>query len=195
VVILAVHHRVRDYDAWKPVFDEHEAVRRRHGEIEHRVYRVPDDPNRLVIHNDFPSLDAARGFMDDPSLPEVMSRAGVEGEPGIGLATRAEQKVYDESAAGQRLTLVVWHKIRDFDAWKPAFDEHEPVRRRHGEIEHRVYQMVDDPNTVIVHNDFPSREAAQGLMDDPSLPEAMEKAGLAGEPWLGFVELVERKVY
>jgi quinol monooxygenase YgiN len=99
MVILVVHHRVRDYDAWKPVFDEHESVRRAHGEIEHRVYRDIHDPNRVIVHNDFPSEEAARGFMEDPSLKDAMARAGVEGEPGISLIERVERKAYAEAAA------------------------------------------------------------------------------------------------
>jgi quinol monooxygenase YgiN len=100
-VTLVVHHRVADYDAWKPVFDEHELVRRSYGEIEHRIYRDIHDPNRVIVHNDFPSEDAARSFMHDPSLKEVMARAGVEGEPGISFIDKAERKVYDSTLVGQ----------------------------------------------------------------------------------------------
>ena len=64
MVTLVVHHRVRDFDAWKPVFDEHEDVRRSHGEIEHRVYRDIHNPNRVIVHNDFPSETEARAFME-----------------------------------------------------------------------------------------------------------------------------------
>jgi quinol monooxygenase YgiN len=99
MVTLVVHHRVRDYDAWKLVFDDHESVRRSHGEIEHRVYRDMHDPNRVIVHNDFPSEGAAQGFMDDPSLREAMERAGVEGEPGISFIERAERKVYEDAPA------------------------------------------------------------------------------------------------
>ena len=35
--------------------------------------------------------------------------------------------------------LVVQHKVHDFDAWKPAFDEHEPVRRSHGAQRHWLF--------------------------------------------------------
>ena len=100
-VTLVVHHRVADYDAWKPVFDSHEPVRRGHGGTEHRVYRDIQEPNRVVVHIDFPSEQAARDFAADPSLKEVMARAGVEGEPGMSFMDRAERKVYDESLAGQ----------------------------------------------------------------------------------------------
>lgn len=99
MITLVVHHRVRDYDAWKAVFDEHEPVRRSHGEIEHRVYRDLHDRNRVVIHNDFPTEDAARAFLEDPSLREAMERAGVEGEPGMSFIERLERKVYAESLA------------------------------------------------------------------------------------------------
>ena len=99
MITLVVHHRVRDYDAWKPVFDEHESVRRGHGEIEHRVYRDIHDANRVVVHNDFPSEEAARAFMEDPSLREAMERAGVEGEPGISFIECAERKVYEGEPA------------------------------------------------------------------------------------------------
>jgi heme-degrading monooxygenase HmoA len=100
-VTLVVHHRVADYDAWKPVFDEHEPVRRSHGEIEHRIYRDIHDRNRVIIHNDFPSEEAARAFTEDPSLKDAMARAGVEGEPGISFIEKAERKVYDSTPAGQ----------------------------------------------------------------------------------------------
>jgi quinol monooxygenase YgiN len=98
MVILVVHHRVADYDAWKQVFDEHEQVRRSHGELEHRIYRDLADANRVVVHNDFPSREEAQAFLDDPSLLQVMSRAGVEGEPGVSFIERVERKEYAETA-------------------------------------------------------------------------------------------------
>lgn len=97
MVIVVVHHRVKDYDAWKDVFDEHESVRRAHGELEHRIYRDIHDPNRVIVHNDFPSEEAATAFRQDPSLEDAMIRAGVEGEPGVSYIEFAERKVYAEA--------------------------------------------------------------------------------------------------
>ncbi len=193
MVTLVVHHRVRDFATWKPVFDEHEGVRRGHGEVEHRIYQDIHDPNRVIIHNDFPDEEAARAFMTDPSLPEAMERGGVDGEPGIGLVERTEQKRYTEGPS--EVTLVVHHRVRDYDVWKPVFDEHEGVRRGHGEVEHRIYQTLGDAESVVIHNDFPSEEAARAFMDDPSLPEAMERGGVDGRPGTGLIACTERKVY
>jgi len=193
MVTLVVHHWVRDFATWKPVFDQHEDVRRGHGEVEHRIYQDIHEPNRVVIHNDFPSEEAARSFMTDPSLPEAMERGGVEGEPGIGLTERTEQKHYADGTAA--VTLVVHHRVHDYDVWKPVFDEHEGVRRSHGALGHRIYQVLGDPLGVVIHNDFPSEEAALAFRDDPSLPEAMERGGVDGEPGTGLINCTERKVY
>ena len=195
MITLVVHHRVRDYDAWKPVFDEHEGVRVSHGEVEHRIYRLRADTNSVAIHNDFPSVEAARGFMVDPSLTEAMERGGVEGEPGTGFLELTERKVYVEGGEGDPVILVVHHCVDDAATWKPIFDEHEAVRRGHGATEHRVFQDPLTPNRIVVHVDFPSEEAAQGFAADPTLPEAMERGGVQGEPVPGFADLAERKVY
>jgi len=193
MVTLVVFHHVRDYDAWKRVFDEHEAVRRSHGAFEHRVYRGVDDPNRVIVHNDFPSEDAARAFMADPSLPAVMERAGVTDEPWLGLVEQLEQKRYADGTAA--VTVAVHHRVRDYEAWKQVFDGHEDIRRSHGQIEHRLYHAWGDPLQIVIHNDFPSVEAAEAFGNDPGLPEAMARGGVEGEPGIGFITLAERKTY
>ena len=126
MVTLVVFHDVRDYDTWKPVFDEHEGVRRGHGELEHRIYQNLHNRNRVIVHNDFPTEQAARALMADPSLPTAMERAGIEGEPWLGLIESVERKPSADGAAGA--ILVVHHRVRDYDIWKPVFDEHESLK-------------------------------------------------------------------
>lgn len=94
MAILVVHHRVRDYDSWKPVFDDHQSVRASHGAIRHWVYQAPDDPNDVVVAVEFPSPEAAKGFMADPSLRPAMERAGVQGEPTAHMRVEVESKDY-----------------------------------------------------------------------------------------------------
>jgi hypothetical protein len=94
VSILVVHHRVADYDAWKPVFDAHRPLRERHGATRHWIYQAPDDRNDVVVAVQFPSPDAARAFMSDPSLGEAMNRAGVQGTPTVHLRVEVEEMTY-----------------------------------------------------------------------------------------------------
>jgi hypothetical protein len=99
IMVVIVQHKVSDYDAWKPVFDEHQAVRARHGATGHQIYRGLDDPNELMIVNQFPSLEQARAFAADPSLKDAMERGGVVSEPRITWAEEADTVRYQQSKA------------------------------------------------------------------------------------------------
>ena len=91
---VIVQHHVVDYDRWYPVFTEHEAVRRTHGATGHSITRAVADPNTLVIVNEFATLEGARAFSTDPSLPAAMERRGVDGSPQAWIVEEAEAKGY-----------------------------------------------------------------------------------------------------
>ena len=78
--------------------------------------------------------------------------------------------------------VMVQHRAADYEAWKSVFDEHEKVRRAHGATGHRLYQTVDDPNSIVIITQFATQDGAQGFLTDPSLREAMSKAGVQGTP-------------
>jgi hypothetical protein len=85
-MIIMVQHTVRDYDAWKAVFDEHQAVRTRYGATGHLLYQ-------------FPSREQAEAFAADPSLKEAMERGGVISEPRITWAQETEDVDYRQTKA------------------------------------------------------------------------------------------------
>lgn len=97
MITVIVQHTVRDYDTWKPVFDEHGDIRRRHGATGHQLYRGADDPNAVTILNQFPTREQAEAFANDPSLPEAMKRGGVTGEPRVSFTRETETVDYRES--------------------------------------------------------------------------------------------------
>ena len=82
---LVVRHTVNDYATWRPVYDELESLRLKHGCTEKRVLASPEDANDLLITHDFPTVEQARAFADDPALREGMERAGVAGAPRIEI--------------------------------------------------------------------------------------------------------------
>ena len=59
---LAVRHHVRDYAAWRTVYDEVESLRAQHGCTAQRVMRLPEDRNELFITHDFPTAEQAGSF-------------------------------------------------------------------------------------------------------------------------------------
>lgn len=89
-----VAHHVADYDEWYQVFKEHGEVRRQHGAKGHIINRGIADPNQIVVVSEFATVEQARAFMADPSLPAAMERAGADAEPTIYLVEQAEEERY-----------------------------------------------------------------------------------------------------
>ena len=98
-MILIVQHTVRDYDAWKAVFDEHESVRVKYGGLGHTIYRDADKPNDLTLFMKYESRERADEFMRDPSLAEAMQRGGVISELRATRLDEAEVASYAERRA------------------------------------------------------------------------------------------------
>lgn len=76
-------------------------------------------------------------------------------------------------------TLAVRHSVEDFDGWSIGFKDHADVRRSHGATGHRVLR---DGNHLLVLIDFPDSAAATAFQADPSLREAMDRAGVVTAP-------------
>ena len=68
------------------------------------------------------------------------------------------------------MDIIVQHTVRDYDAWKPAFDEHEPTRAKFGCKGHTIYRDPDDPNEVTILTSWESREGAEQFITGP-VPE------------------------
>jgi heme-degrading monooxygenase HmoA len=80
---LYVHHKVKDYAAWRKVFDEMTTLRTRFGSTGQQVYRTSSDPNEIIILTDWHNLDEARAYAQSPELKEGMQHAGVTSQPEV----------------------------------------------------------------------------------------------------------------
>ena len=79
MITVFVHHRVADYDAWRPEFDrttQSDWAKDVRG-YGYRVWRGQDDPNLVIVANTFESREAAEAAMNNPMLREAMARGGV----------------------------------------------------------------------------------------------------------------------
>jgi uncharacterized protein (DUF1330 family) len=91
--------------------------------------------------------------------------------------------------------VIVKHRVVDYDRWYPVFAEHGEVRRTHGATGHSIEREVADPNSLIVVNEFATLEGARAFTQDPSLQDAMARAGVDGAPTVWIVEESETKRY
>jgi len=75
---MMTRHRIRDYDAWRPYFDQHEGKRREYGITNARIYRNAADRNDLVLLFDVADETHVKKFGAFDDLRNVMEKAGVD---------------------------------------------------------------------------------------------------------------------
>jgi hypothetical protein len=84
--VMIVHHSVRDYAAWRPAYDAHEAARRAAGLTNGSVFRSTEDPNDILILFDMADRRRAEEFGGSEDLKSAMQNSGVIGQPKILFA-------------------------------------------------------------------------------------------------------------
>jgi quinol monooxygenase YgiN len=85
MVTMVIEHELADWALWKPVFDEHAAVRKQHGCVREELLRGAGGENRIMNVMRWPDRAAAEAFLTDPSLADAFGRAGVVGEPRVSF--------------------------------------------------------------------------------------------------------------
>ena len=84
--------------------------------------------------------------------------------------------------------LIIRHEVRDYAAWKAAFDGHGEVRSEAGVVGHAVSRAVRNPNVVVIYLQAESLEALRAFAAAPELKAVTAAAGVVGAPDLSFVQ-------
>jgi len=85
--------------------------------------------------------------------------------------------------------LAINHSVADYDKWKAGYDAFPPTS--HGAKFARVNRRVDAPNLITVVAGFDSLDTLNAFLADPALKDAMQRAGVIGEPRIEINEEVE----
>jgi uncharacterized protein (DUF1330 family) len=85
-------------------------------------------------------------------------------------------------------TVIVRHRVEDYEKWRPVFDEHGANRKEHGCTSETVLRDAEEPNEVAIVMAFPTLDDAHAFGADPSLPDAMGRGGVIGAPRVEFYE-------
>ena len=83
---VIVTHPVKDFDAWKNVFDQFEQLRKQAGELTAVVLRHAEDPNVVSVLNTWTSVEAAKTFVASEEIKKGMGEAGVTAPPTFVFA-------------------------------------------------------------------------------------------------------------
>ena len=98
-MILIMHFTVRDFDAWRRVFEANEQLRVKYGGLGHTLYREIDEPNTITLAIRFEARERAQEFARSPELAEAMKTAGVITQPRVWWVQRVEDLTYAGSKA------------------------------------------------------------------------------------------------
>ncbi|MFO1043148.1 MAG: antibiotic biosynthesis monooxygenase [Planctomycetaceae bacterium] len=82
---VLIIHAVKDYEAWKKVFDGAAEIRKRAGEQSYQLLKYENRPNDVVHFSKWESLAKARAFFESPELVRIRQEAGVESPEFIYL--------------------------------------------------------------------------------------------------------------
>ena len=78
---LMVTHKVKDWDAWKKVFDDHKQARMDAGLIDRGLGYSDGDNHMVSIVFAVTDMQKAKAFMNSKDLKDKMAKGGVEGPP------------------------------------------------------------------------------------------------------------------
>ena len=86
---LMIQHHVKDFAAWKRVFDSFIELRTSNGELSDQVFHDASDPNSVTVIQKWKSVGQAQKFSQSAELKAAMEKAGVEGQPKVSFLDEA----------------------------------------------------------------------------------------------------------
>jgi quinol monooxygenase YgiN len=84
-------------------------------------------------------------------------------------------------------TMLVQHQVSDFAKWKAVYDSVVDMRKSNGELSDKIYRDANNPNNLTIVFKWDSLERAKKYAESPELKEAMQKAGVTGQPKIFFL--------
>ncbi len=173
-----IYHKVKDFGVWKKTFDNFFAKREKSGELSYEVGVLEDDPNTVYVFNTWKSQDHYKQFKEDEELKQKMDEAGIMGPPTFLLLNKLEgTKMVDK-----KITGIIYHEVEDYDKWKRVFDDFERTRKDFKEVSYEVGTINGDSKMIYVMNQWNTLQDYKTFVNDAKLKEAMNHAGVIGQP-------------
>ena len=90
-------------------------------------------------------------------------------------------------------TIMIRHRVADFDVWKRGYDEADWLRKKHGVTFASVHRDEKDQTVVMAVHRFRDMEGAKSFVE--AVPALMENIGVQGQPEIWFGEDLEYVTY
>lgn len=186
--VMSVTHTVKDYAAFKIVYDAKDSMRQANGLTKLAVCRDDANPNKVYVFLKAADIQKAKDFAASPALKEAMKKAGVNSVPAFLYVDVVR---FGETPL-QKGRVRIGHKVKDYDTWLKVYDaEGKATREANGLIDRSLSRDISDPNYVYVTFAISDLAKAKARLADPALKKLMTEAGVIGVPVIDFYTSVE----
>jgi quinol monooxygenase YgiN len=190
---MVITHNLKDYAAWKPLFDSHEQARKDAGLVGHCVMKDVKKPKSISIWSAYADQAKVDAMLGSEDMKTKMKEAGVVGKPTVVPLKHVAMSPPGDKQP--KFGAIIVHSVKDFDAWKTAFDSHDQVRKDAGITGYAVSQDPKDPNTVTVWLEAEEQAKLEEFMKNKDVKAKMKEAGVKGAPKATIYEILEFKMY
>ena len=188
-ITMLIKHKVANFDKWFPAYEGHDSVRQSYGLHNFVVGRGIKDSNMVLVALHVDDTAKAVEFSKMPALKASMEKAGVVGAPTI---TYMVNQWRDSTTDASITRVIINQKVKDWDTWKKAFDDHKPARVAAGLTDRSVSQALGDPHSVSVVLVVNDMKKAEDFMHSKDLKDKMMEAGVEGAPDIFFYRVIKQ---
>lgn len=177
--IMVVRHKVSDFAKWKISYEAHDSMRLANGIHSYVIGRGVDDSNTVMVAVKADDMAKAKAFAKDPSLKAAMQKGGVMGTPNIRFTTVVYQDMSSNMSALRSMTMF---NVKDWDAWKTAFESNRQVRTDNGVTDRAYGYDPDDNKKVILVVAINDTAKANAYWNSDLIKQKWAEAGVVGRP-------------
>jgi hypothetical protein len=176
--VIIVRHKVANYAKWKASYDGHDSFRLASGIHNYVIGRGVDDSNMVLVATKADDVEKAKAFTKNPSLKAAMQKGGVIGAPMININTIA----YTDNAANMSdLRSMTFFTVKDWDAWKTAFESNRQIRTENGLTDRAYGYDVDDNHKVTLVVAINDTAKANAYWNSDLIKQKRAVSGVVGD--------------
>jgi hypothetical protein len=188
-LMMMVKHKVKDYAAFKTVYDDHDSVRRANGVHSYVIGRGMDDSMIVLVALKADNLEKAKAFSKDDALKTAMQKAGMVGAPEISFINALW---YDTANVGSIPRVITTFTVKDWDTWKKSFEGSKQERMDNGIVDRQYGHDADDNKKISLVTALTDVAKTKAYWGSDALKKRREAAGLTTEPNRFMFNIVTR---
>jgi hypothetical protein len=182
--IVVVRYKVSDFAKWRASYDTRDSMRSANGLHNYVLGRGVEDTSAILVAVKADDITKAKAFVKDASLKAAMQKGYVTGTPKYMFTTVLYQ---DMSPNMSDLRSMTFFTVKDWDAWKTAFEAGRQMRTDNGLTDRAYGHDVDDDHKVVLVVAVNDSAKAEAFWKSDLIKKRRAESGVVGN--------VERFVY